>query len=104
MSLVDLLEWFPKSNSGHATILSYLQRLAPALKSSADSSSGAWWLVMSQPGRSGNYIESSGSSMFVYALLKGIRLGYLDKATYFPVAEKAYKYIVDKFVIEESNG
>ncbi|KAF8756425.1 Glycosyl hydrolase [Rhizoctonia solani] len=104
MSLVDILEWFPKSNSGHTTLLSYLQRLAPALKTSADSSSGAWWLVMSQPGRSGNYIESSGSSMFVYALLKGIRLGYLDKATYFPVAEKAYKYIVDKFVIEESNG
>ncbi|KAJ1306017.1 hypothetical protein OPQ81_010731 [Rhizoctonia solani] len=104
MSLADILEWFPQSNSGRATILSYFQRLAPALKNSADPSTGAWWLVMSQPGRSGNYIESSGSVMFVYALLKGIRLGYLDKTTYFPVAEKAYKYIVDTFVVEESNG
>lgn len=104
MSLVDILEWFPQSNSGRATILSYLQRLAPALKNAADPTTGAWWLVMSQPGRSGNYIESSGSAMFVYALLKGIRLGYLDKATYFPVAEKAYKYIVKAFVVEESDG
>ncbi|KAB5593453.1 Cell wall glycosyl hydrolase [Ceratobasidium theobromae] len=104
ISLVDLLEWIPQANSGRTTILSYLERLAPALKNSADPSSGAWWLVMSQPGREGNYIESSGSAMFVYALLKGIRLGFLDKATYFPVAEKAYKYMVDKFVIEESDG
>ncbi|KAG8793050.1 hypothetical protein FRC12_004052 [Ceratobasidium sp. 428] len=104
MSLVDVLEWIPSSNAGRATILSYFQRLAPALKNAADSSSGAWWLVMSQPGKSGNYIESSGSSMFVYALLKGIRLGFLDKATYFPVAEKAYKYIVKTFVVQESDG
>jgi rhamnogalacturonyl hydrolase YesR len=104
MSLVDILEWIPKSNPGRATILSYLERLAPALKKAADPSTGAWWLVMSQPGKAGNYIESSGSAMFVYALLKGIRLGFLDKATYFPVAEKAYKYIVDTFVVKESNG
>ncbi|QRW12932.1 cell wall glycoside hydrolase YteR [Ceratobasidium sp. AG-Ba] len=104
MSLIDILEWIPSSNSGRATILSYFQRLAAALKNAADPSTGAWWLVMSQPGRSGNYIESSGSAMFVYALLKGIRLGFLDKASYFPVAEKAYKYLISKFIVQESNG
>jgi rhamnogalacturonyl hydrolase YesR len=42
--------------------------------------------------------------MFVYALLKGIRLGYIHHSSYFGTAEKAYKYIVKAFVVHESNG
>jgi len=104
MALVDVLEYIPKDNAGHNTIVTYYTRLMLALKRSADPITGAWWLVMSQPGREKKYIESSGSSMFVYALLKGIRLGYIPESTYFATADKAYKYIVNAFVVKETNG
>jgi rhamnogalacturonyl hydrolase YesR len=42
--------------------------------------------------------------MFVYALLKGIRLGYIPESTYFATADKAYKYIVNTFVVKETDG
>ena len=37
---------------------------------------------------------------FTYAFLKGMRLGLLDKATYMPVAEKAYQGLLNTFIRE----
>jgi unsaturated rhamnogalacturonyl hydrolase len=58
---------------------------------------------MDQGTRAGNYIETSASCMFVYALAKGARLGYLDKK-YAPVARKGYDGIVKQFVKTEPAG
>ena len=33
--------------------------------------------MMNKPGEKGNYFESSSACMFVYALAKGVRHGYL---------------------------
>ena len=41
--------------------------------------SGLYWQVVDQPDREGNYLETSGSSMIAYAMLKGARLGVIDK-------------------------
>jgi unsaturated rhamnogalacturonyl hydrolase len=51
-----------------------------------------------------NYLESSASSMFTYAYYKGIRLGVLDKIKFLPVAEKAYKGLLDTFIRQEGDG
>jgi len=104
MSLVDVLDYFPSSHSGRATLLGYLTRLAPKIAAAAEANSGIWWLVMSNPTRSGNRLESSASSMFVYAFLKAVRKGYLDGATYKPVAKKAYDYLVANYVVKETDG
>lgn len=42
--------------------------------------SGLYWQVVDQPGRNGNYLETSGSSMIAYAQLKGARIGVLDSS------------------------
>src|SRR5690606_39749543 len=55
-------------------------------------------------GHAANYLESSASCIFTYAYLKGIRLGILDKATYLPVAEKAYQGILKEFLKENPDG
>jgi unsaturated rhamnogalacturonyl hydrolase len=43
----------------------------------ADPDTGMFWQVVDQGGREGNYLETSGSSMLSYAMLKGARLGAL---------------------------
>lgn len=58
MALVDTLEILDSSDTGYATILKILQDQAPKLVAAADSSTGAWWLIMTQPGRDGNYVRS----------------------------------------------
>ncbi|KAJ6476229.1 Six-hairpin glycosidase-like protein [Mycena sanguinolenta] len=109
MALVDTLEILsaPLHPAEWALLHTRFGQLADAVRAAVDPASGAWWQILDQPGRAGNYIESSGSAMFVYALLKGVRLGYLQndsKTKYTDVASRAYEYIVDTFVVDNGNG
>jgi unsaturated rhamnogalacturonyl hydrolase len=103
MALVDVLDYFPKNHPQRQNLIKYLQRLAPVLAKYQDPNTGGWWQVSDQAGRAGNYIETSASCMFVYALQKGVRLGYLDKK-YATVAQKGYQGIVKQFVQPEPDG
>ncbi len=40
---------------------------------------GMWYQVVEHPGEKGNYLETSGTTMMAYALLKAVRLEYLSK-------------------------
>ncbi|KAL5337460.1 Six-hairpin glycosidase-like protein [Aspergillus crustosus] len=110
MGLVDFLELHLTDLS--TEILTWRARfidLANALGRAVDPASGAWWQVVSEPGREGNYIESSGSAMFVYTLFKGARLGLLPQSDkggshYTSVARRAYHTLVDRFVVENQDG
>lgn len=105
MSLLDILDYFPKSHPGWETNLSRFQKLAQALKQAQDES-GGWYLIMNDqyPSDPRNYIESSGSAMFTYGFLKGIRNGFLEESEYSQVADKGYKLLVDRFVSKNDNG
>ena len=103
MVLVDALDHFPASHPQRTALVTALQRLAPALARYQDPKTGLWSLVMGQEGRQGNYAEASGSSMFVYALAKGVRLGYRDKK-YAAVARKGYDGLLKTFVATEATG
>ena len=41
--------------------------------------------------------------MFTYTLLKGVRLGYLDRS-YLKTAKKAYKGLLKQFIRTDANG
>lgn len=107
MGLVDLLEFQP-INSRVGTWHARFVDLADALVLAVEPTSGCWWQVISAPGRTDNYIESSGSAMFAYTLYKGVRLGLLQdddlQVNYTSVATRAYHSIVDRFVVENQDG
>ena len=103
MALVDVLDYLPAGNPHRAELIKDIQRLAPVLAKYQDAKTGTWSLVMAQEGRKGNYAEASGSSMFVYALAKGARMGYLDKK-YVAVAKKGYDGLVKSFVATEDGA
>jgi unsaturated rhamnogalacturonyl hydrolase len=42
-----------------------------------DKRTGLWHQTVGNPGQPGNYVIPSGTYLFVYALQKGVRLGYL---------------------------
>ncbi|TFY52839.1 hypothetical protein EVJ58_g9788 [Rhodofomes roseus] len=109
MAIVDILEGSPTTDETffmRETIRSQLQILSRALVKAADSESGVWWLVLTQPGRAGNYFESSGAAMYIYALLKGVRLGYLEDTdgSFVATAKRAYEYATANWVIPQSDG
>jgi len=103
MALVDVLDYFPANHPQRPQLIKYVQRLAPVLAKYQDPKTGTWSLVVDQGSRKGNYAEASGSSMFVYALTKGVRMGYLDKK-YAAVAQKGYDGLLKTFVTTENNA
>ncbi|WP_317172126.1 glycoside hydrolase family 88 protein [Hymenobacter sp. BRD67] len=103
MALVETLDYLPAGNANRAALIKDLQRLAPVLAKYQDAKTGTWSLVMGHESEKGNYAEASGSSMFVYALAKGVRLGYLDKK-YAAVARKGYEGILKTFVATENGA
>lgn len=106
MALVDVLDIIPRSHLGYGKLLSILQLLVPHIRDAADPTSGVWWLVITQPGRARNYFESSGGAMFVYAMLKAVRLGHVtDKnGSITRAARKAYDYMTANWVIDNADG
>ncbi|KAL2863128.1 glycoside hydrolase family 88/105 protein [Aspergillus lucknowensis] len=105
MSLAEVLDYFPESHPGWQRNLQRFQSLAKAIKESQDAS-GGWWLIMDPPYPSDprNYIESSGSAMFTYGLLRGIRKGFLRASEYGETAQKGYSLLVEEFVSHNANG
>ena len=110
-ALVDVLEYMPTNHPARVRLVNYTNLVADGLKVRQDATSGCWYQLLQYdnslkgtPCNINNYLESSASSMFTYAYLKGMRLGILDKTIYTAVADKAYKGLIANFVVEELNG
>lgn len=96
MGLVDTLDYLPQDYAGRASLISMLNRFAAAIVAQQDPDTGVWYQVTNKPHMKGNYAESSASSMFVYALAKGVRKGYLSR-TCLKAAQKGYDGIRSQF-------
>jgi unsaturated rhamnogalacturonyl hydrolase len=79
MALVDTLEHFPKDHPRRAELIAILNREAAAIEKYQDAKSGVWWDIIDLGGKEKNYLESSASAMFVYAIARGVREGYLPE-------------------------
>ncbi|GEO04416.1 family 88 glycosyl hydrolase [Adhaeribacter aerolatus] len=103
MALVDVLDYLPQSHPKRKELLTIWQRLVPALQKYQDTETGLWYQVVDQGNRAGNYLEASGSCMFVYAIAKSVNKGYLE-AKYKPIAQKGFKGIIEKLVEVKPDG
>ncbi|MGV3587920.1 MAG: glycoside hydrolase family 88 protein [Adhaeribacter sp.] len=103
MGLVDVLDNFPENHPKRAALLQILSRFAAAVESVQDKKSGVWYQILDKPTGKGNYLEASASNMFVYALAKGVRLGYLP-AKYEAVAKRGYEGIQKEFIKVDEQG
>jgi unsaturated rhamnogalacturonyl hydrolase len=103
MALVDVLDYLPNDHSGRAKVLSILNQVAAGIKKHQDPKTGLWYQVTDQGGRKGNYLEATSSSMFAYALLKAVRLGYISK-DYKAIGVKAYQGILTNLIKENGDG
>ena len=103
VGLVETLDYFPPNHPDRAAMIQTLRDAAEGIERVQDPLTGLWWDVLDQPNRAGNYLEASASSMFVYALAKAARLGYID-AGYRKVAERGFDGILANLVKETPDG
>jgi len=95
MAQVDVMEYMPEK---------YLPEMKKDLKNFIDGmlryqdASGMWKNLVDQPLTESNRLETSGTAMVVYCILKAIRLGYLEDedGTYLNTATKAFCYMAEE--------
>ena len=77
VALVDIIEIIDDEDA-KCRLVRIFKDLMESVLAFRDKESGLYWQVVDQPGREGNYLETSGSSMIAYAFIKGARLGVLS--------------------------
>jgi unsaturated rhamnogalacturonyl hydrolase len=103
MGLVDVLEYLPRSNPDRPKLISILKDFCKSLIKFQDKRSCLWYQVVDKPGKDGNYLESSASSMFMYVFAKGANNGYLDKK-YLTDAYDIFENLKNKMIVKGADG
>ena len=90
VAMVDVLERMDEAlYAEYRDIMAMLKEAVEAMINFQDEESGMFWQVIDKPGIEGNYLETSGTALFAYAVLKGVRLGFLPKR-FAAYGEKAF--------------
>jgi rhamnogalacturonyl hydrolase YesR len=103
MALVDILDFVPADRADlREPIIETIGEFADTLLR-YQAEGGGWYQITDMPDAIGNYLEASGSSMFVYMLAKAVNRGYLD-TSYRDVAASAYEGLVRRFINVAADG
>ncbi len=101
MALIDTMEIMPESLSEEkAQLLRIYQELIDSMLPYQDEKSGMWYQVVNRGRISPNYLETSGSAIFAYAIMKSVRLGFLH-ASYFDCGKRAFDGICKTYLSEK---
>lgn len=103
MAIVDVLDYLPENHNDRAAIIEILNNVCDALLKVQDEETGLWYQVLDMGGKEGNYLEASGTAMFIYAFAKGAKNGYLDKK-YLEIAEKSFDSMVTVMIKTGDDG
>ena len=98
MALVDVLDYFPMEHPGREKLVQILHRTLTAAAKYQDRKTGVWYDIVDLATRDGNYVEASASSMFVYAMAKAVRKGYVTKNAFQKHIDKGYSGLIKQFI------
>lgn len=102
ISLIDNIDYIDDENA-RKELCSLFAEAIEGIAQYADPETGMYWQVVDQGGREGNYLETSGSSMIAYAMMKGARLGVIDKK-YAAMGRKTFDGICKKYLMITDDG
>ncbi|MBN2191873.1 MAG: glycoside hydrolase family 88 protein [Polyangiaceae bacterium] len=87
--MAEIMRDLPASSADYPTIETGYKRMMEGLLT-YQGDRGLWYQVLDMPDNASNWEESSGSAMFTYAMIAGVRRGVLDADTYVPAIEAAW--------------
>ena len=103
VALVEVLDYLPSKHPGRKELIGQLNYFLEVLPKWADKETGMWYQVLDCPDREGNYQEATCSIMFIYAFLKGLRMGYIDDS-HKDYILGLYPKFIDRFIRENEDG
>ena len=103
MALADALEVTPRASPYRKRFEKAFQHFAGAVAPYQHEPTGHWYQLVTLPSLEGNFEESSCTAMFAYAIVKGLRLGVLDRKKYMPIADRSYAGL-RQFSMKDAGG
>lgn len=103
VALVEVLDVMDANHPERKKLLEILNRLTIAILKTQDKDSGVWWQITDKGGAEKNYLESSASAMFVYALARSVNKGYISPA-HRTAVQKGYAGLLKEFVVKDAEG
>jgi unsaturated rhamnogalacturonyl hydrolase len=103
MALVDMLPDIPADHANRSDLLTILTGMATAMRATQDTATGLWFQVVDKGAQTDDWIETSGSGMFVYALKVGVDRGYLDPS-FMTVATRGWQGLQAKVTTDTSGA
>lgn len=102
MAQIEILDYLPEDYAGREKVIDMLRRSLAAAIRYQDAATGVWYDVLDVQDPK-NYLESTATCMFAYAMLKGARKGYLDDS-YLQAGLKAWQGIKEQFLAVDAEG
>lgn len=102
ISLIDNIDYID-DESAREELIKIFKEAVKGIARYADPDTNMYWQVVDQGGREGNYLETSGSSMIAYAMMKGARLGVIDEK-YAAMGKRTFDGICEKYLSVNDNG
>lgn len=100
VGLVDAIGYMDRSQPDlKAELITIFRKTITGLEQYIDPHKHMFWQVVDQGGREGNYLETSGSAMIAYAMMKGARLGYVEKR-FAEVGKMVFDGICNEYLTE----
>jgi unsaturated rhamnogalacturonyl hydrolase len=96
--MAELLSSLPQNHPKRARIMEGYKKMMEALLAAQDSD-GMWRQLIDKPDF---WPETSGTGMFAFAMVTGVKNGWLDANTYAPAARKAWLGLV-KYLDKDAN-
>ncbi|HYH03564.1 MAG TPA: glycoside hydrolase family 88 protein [Bacillota bacterium] len=100
-ALVDILDYLPANHSRRNRLVELLTEFVAAIAKFQDQETGMWYQVVDKGSRPDNWLEHSCSCLYVYAIAKAVRKGYIGEG-YRAVAEKGFAGITAMAEMDES--
>ncbi|CAN7267444.1 glycoside hydrolase family 88 protein [Paenibacillus sp. LjRoot153] len=101
VALLEMFEYLPADHKDKATLTSILQDLLIALIPYQDATTGLWYQVVDKGDIADNWLENSCTALYVHAIAKAVRFGYLDPK-YLTYAWKGYQGVIDTLKFDEN--
>jgi len=101
MTLINILDIIPKDQPGRDDLIKILNQLATAFEKYQDKDTGLWWQVVDKGTVPGNWLETSSSSMYTFAMWMGVKRGYLAKR-FRDVALRGYRGVLTQISIDKA--
>ncbi|MBQ7344127.1 MAG: glycoside hydrolase family 88 protein [Clostridia bacterium] len=101
VAMVDIIEII--DGEARREIANIFSELMSSILRYRDNDSKMYYQVVNMQDKEGNYLETSGSSMIAYAMMKGARLGVLDEK-YHAFGKETFEGICSRYLDFDAEG